>query len=147
MDALAAALWPDGGPADPANALKTPVSRLRRARPYVLFLQVLARHQAQEAAVRVRHDGVVEAALLHRLDHLGGGQAGAVRARPLPHRVGGPLLRALVDLLPAEPAQHHAGGVQDDAPGPAPAPPAGQVAQPLLGPAGRRARPGPLTDG
>src|SRR5215470_8583628 len=31
--ALASALWPDDGPADPENALQTLVSRLRRALP------------------------------------------------------------------------------------------------------------------
>jgi len=33
MASLASALWPDDGPADPANALQTLVSRLRRALP------------------------------------------------------------------------------------------------------------------
>src|SRR5215472_16227987 len=33
IDALASALWPEGGPADPANAIQTLVSRLRRALP------------------------------------------------------------------------------------------------------------------
>ena len=33
IDALASAVWPEGGPADPANAIQTLVSRLRRALP------------------------------------------------------------------------------------------------------------------
>lgn len=42
LDAIGAAVWPDGGPAQPANAVQTLVSRLRRALPDATVVRSVA---------------------------------------------------------------------------------------------------------